>query len=128
MAWDDNYFNTSADYGATWLSQPIRISNAGGLENQIICDQNGRVYVAWRTSEVRFNFSTDYRNTWQTTDRIISNSGAVPCGISMDSDNDCHLYIAWHDGRNDPQSPDIYFNSTSDYGNTWGASDIRLNT
>ena len=128
VAWDDNYFNTSADYGTTWLSQPIRISNAGGLENQIICDQNGRVYMAWRTSEVRFNFSTDYGNTWQSTDRIISNAGAIPYGISMDTDDNGHIYIAWHDGRNNPESPDIYFNSSSDYGNTWGASDIRLNT
>jgi PKD repeat protein/nitrous oxidase accessory protein NosD len=128
VAWDDNYFNTSADYGATWLPQSIRISNAGGLENQLICDQNGHVYTAWRSSQVRFNFSLDYGNTWQAADRIISSAGAVPCGISMDTDNSGHVYVTWHDGRNNPGSPDIYFNSSSDSGNTWGATDIKLNT
>ena len=130
VAWDDNYFNVSADNGATWLTQASRISTAGGIENQLACDQNGHVYVAWRkgTSEVLFNYSLDGGNTWQPIDRRISNAGAIPYGLSLTSDENGHVYCVWHDGRNNATSPDIYFNSSSDYGNTWGASDIMLNT
>jgi hypothetical protein len=129
-AWNNNYFNTSSDYGVNWLSDAINISTSGGTETQLTCDQNGHVYIAWitLTPEVLFNYSVDHGTTWQATDRIVSSAGAIPTGLSSDSDENGHVYIAWHDGRNNPDSPDIYFNSSSDSGNTWGVSDIRLNT
>jgi PKD repeat protein len=128
VAWNDNYFNTSADYGVNWLTQPIRISNSGGSGTRLICDQNGHVYVAWKTSDVLFNFSSDFGATWQATDRIVSSSGSVPYALSLDNDGSGHVYVTWDDGRSDVNSPDVYFNSSSDYGNTWGSSDIKLNT
>jgi PKD repeat protein len=128
VAWNDNYFNTSADYGVHWLTQPIRISNSGGSGTRLVCDQNGHVYTAWKTSDVLFNFSSDFGITWQNTDRIVSGSGALPYALSLDSDENGHVYVTWHDGRNNPNSPDIYFNASSDFGNTWGVSDIKLNT
>lgn len=130
VAWDDNYFNTSADHGQTWLLQAIRISTAGGIntQTQLSCDENGHVYIVWRTSDVLFNYSLDYGNTWQSSDRRISNSGAIPYGLSLANDENGNIYVAWHDGRNNPNSPDIYFNSSSDHGNTWGSTDMRLNT
>ena len=45
---------------------------------------------------------------------------------SITSDNTGHVYVAWREYRNG--SGDIYFNYSSDYGATWQASDIRLNT
>jgi PKD repeat protein len=128
VAWDDNYFDTSSDYGANWLAEPIRISNSGGIGTRLTCDQNGHVYIAWKTSDVLFNFSSNFGTTWQTTDRIVSSAGAIPYALSLDSDGNGHVYVAWHDGRNNPNSPDIYFNSSSDSGNTWGGTDIKLNT
>jgi hypothetical protein len=130
-AWNDNYFNTSNDYGATWLAQARRISTIGGEETQLTCDQNGHVYATWRlgTTDVLFNYSIDYGATWQSMDRIISNAGAKPYGgLSLDNDESGHVYVAWHDGRTNTDYPDVYFNSSSDYGNTWRTSDIRLNT
>ena len=127
VAWDDNYFNTSADYGATWLTQPTHISPSGGIGTQLTCDQNGHVYVAWRSSDVLFNYSSDYGITWQSSDIIISDSDALPYFLSLDSDENGNVFVAWHDGRNNPDSPDIYFNSSSNYGNTWGAADLMLN-
>ena len=128
VAWDNNYFNTSSDYGVTWLTQAVRISTSGGNGTQLFCDQNGHVYVAWITSEVLFNYSSDYGNTWQSIDRIVSNAGAIPYGLSMSADQSGHIYCSWHDGRNSQNSPDVYFNSASDYGNTWEASDTMLST
>lgn len=130
VAWDDNYFNTSADYGATWLTQAIRISTSGGADSQLSCSQNGTVYVAWRrgTSEILFNYSLNFGNTWQVSDRRISNTNAIPYSLSVSSDENGYVYCVWHDGRNNTSSPDIYFNSSADYGNTWNASDIKLNT
>ncbi len=42
------------------------------------------------------------------------------------SDNSGHVYVTWRDDRNG--KGDIYFNYSSDYGATWQASDIRLDT
>ena len=128
VAWDDNYFSTSANYGATWLAQPIQISNSGGIGTQLTCDQNSHVYIAWRASDILFNYSLNNGSTWEYTDRILSSTGSIPNGISLKSDENGQVYVAWHDGRNNPNSPDIYFNFSSDYGNTWEASDIKLNT
>lgn len=130
VAWNNNLFNTSADYGATWLSQAIRISTVGGEETQLTCDQSGRVYVAWLlgTTDVLFNYSLDYGNTWQTLNRRISNTGALPYSISLTVDETGNVYCAWHDGRTNANSPDVYFNSSSDNGNTWQTSDLKINT
>jgi len=132
-AWNDGYFNTSSDNGATWLSQAKRISTLGGEETQLTCDQTGNVYVAWRlgTTDVLFNYSFDHgnTNTWLFNDLIISSPNAIPSGaLSLDSDESGHVYCAWHDERNNASSPDVYFNSSLDHGNTWGASDTILNT
>lgn len=130
VAWNDNYFNTSANYGVSWLSQAKRISTAGGEDTQLLCDQNNGVYVVWRlgTTNVLFNYSTNAGDTWQSPDRIISSSGAIPSGgLSLTSDEGGRISCAWHDTRNNPNSPDVYFNSSSDGGNTWG-SDTVLNT
>jgi PKD repeat protein len=130
VAWNNNLFNISSDYGATWLSQAKRISTVGGEETQLTCDQSGRIYVAWLsgTTDVLFNYSLDNGNTWQPSNRKISNSGALPYGISLTNDETGNVYCVWHDGRTNPDSPDIYFNSSSDYGNTWQVSDIKINT
>ena len=130
VAWNNNLFNTSADYGATWLSQATRISTVGGEETQLTSDQSGRVYVAWLhgTTDVLFNYSLDYGSTWQSSNRRISNTGALPYSISLTTDETGNVYCSWHDGRTNPNSPDVYFNSSSDYGNTWQASDIKINT
>jgi PKD repeat protein len=129
-AWNNNLFNTSADYGATWLSQALRISTVGGEETQLTSDQSGRVYAAWLfgTTDVLFNYSLDYGATWQSSNRRISNTGALPYSISLTSDESGNVFCAWHDGRTNPDSPDVYFNSSSDYGNTWQAADLKLNT
>jgi chitodextrinase len=42
------------------------------------------------------------------------------------SDNSGHVYVTWRDKRNG--KGDIYFNYSSDYGATWQADDIRLDT
>ena len=42
------------------------------------------------------------------------------------SDTNGNIYVTWRDQRNGPG--DIYFNYSSDYGATWQASDIRLDT
>jgi PKD repeat protein len=130
VAWNNNLFNTSANYGATWLSQAMRISTVGGEETQLTCDQSGRVYIAWLfgTTDVFFNYSLDYGNTWQSSNREISNTGTLPYSISLTSDETGNIYCAWHDGRTDPNSPDVYFNSSSDNGNTWQTPDLKINT
>ena len=130
VAWNNNFFNTSADYGATWLSQAKRISTVGGVETQLTCDQGGRVYVAWLlgTTDVLFNYSLNNGSTWQSSNRRISNTGSLPYSISLTSDETGNVYCAWHDGRTTANLPDVYFNSSSDYGNTWQTSDIKINT
>jgi len=44
----------------------------------------------------------------------------------MSSDGSGHVYVTWEDFRNGLW--DIYFNYSCDYGATWKASGIRLDT
>ena len=46
----------------------------------------------------------------------------------ISSDENGHVYATWSDKRRNSQLPDIYFNYSNDYGMTWQANDIRLNT
>ena len=143
----DVYFNYSSDYGKTWQKNDIRLNtsdaSSGGnsLDDpvntldpdlQISSDSNGNVYVIWTDyrngrANIYFNYSSDYGITWQKNDiRLDAGVGANP---QISSDASGHVYVTWHGGRKGFfGAADIYFNYSSDYGKTWQAEAIRLDT
>ncbi|MBI5116585.1 exo-alpha-sialidase [Candidatus Poribacteria bacterium] len=135
---NDIYFNRSADYGATWLPDDVRLDTtapgASSSYNQVVtCDSSGNVYVAWDDRrnidiDIYFNRSTDYGATWLPNDIRIDTSAADTWStrpqISCDSFG--HVYVTWLDYRNG--QTDIYFNCSADHGATWLPSDLRLDT
>ena len=138
----DIYFNYSDDYGETWLANDIRLDtgDAPGANysshQQISSDENGHVYVTWMDHrnghlDIYFNYSSDYGKTWQINDIRLDTGDAPGANQSslpqISSDSNGHVYVTWHDERNG-YSADIYLNYSDDYGMTWLANDIRLDT
>lgn len=130
------YFNHSSNYGADWHSD-IRLSTTNGPETpfaehpQVSCDTNGNVYVTWRDNrnnswDIYFDRSTDYGTNWLSDDMRLD-SGTGTSGFPQITCNDQgSVYVVWDDYRNG--QGDIYLNSSQDYGATWQAQDIRLDS
>jgi len=139
----DIYFNYSCNYGATWQSSGIRLDTGGtpgGSHSrwpELSCDDSGHVYVTWGDDQngsavwdLYFNYSSDYGETWQASG-VRLDTGDTPGASNslypnIGSDGDGNVYVTWEDYRNG--SPDVYFNYSNDYGATWPASDIRVDT
>ncbi len=137
----DIYFNYSSDYGETWQASDIRLDTgdtAGANYSrfpEITCDNSGNVYVTWDdrrngSYDVYFNYSSDYGATWQASDIRLDTGDTAGASHSLypqiNCDNSGHVYVTWDDRRNG--NWDIFLNYSSDYGATWQASDIRLDT
>jgi len=101
---------------------------------KVNCDNNGNVYAMWYDSRsdsyrIYFNCSRDNGVTWKDDADILNTNQP---GTSqrynpyMASDELGNVFVAWKDNRND--SGDIYFNYSRDYGDSWGANDVRLDT
>ncbi|GJQ59530.1 MAG: tandem-95 repeat protein [Candidatus Scalindua sp. AMX11] len=132
----DIYLNYSADYGATWQTSAIRLDTGdapganGSLYPEISSDESGHVYVSWTDYRngkggIYFNYSADYGVTWQENDIRLDTGVALGArNPEISSDGNGHVYVTWSDSR--AGNSDIFFNSSSDYGETWQASAIRL--
>jgi hypothetical protein len=122
-----------------WLPTDIRLDTgdtpgANDSWGANISSSGSNVYAVWtdyRNGEpdIYFNYSTDDGLTWQVTD-IRLDTGDTPganssrgCWVSSSASN---VYVAWRDSRNGKD--DIYFNYSTDYGETWQTMDIRLDT
>jgi len=135
----DIYFNYSNNYGLTWQENDIRINtnNAGTLSSEIphiSNDENGNVYITWGArragdADIYFNYSNDFGQTWLQNDMRINRNAAAESYSNVprvSNDEQGHVYVVWYDNRNGEL--DVYFNYSHDYGLTWNASDIRLDT
>ncbi len=115
----------------------------------ISTDEKGNVYVAWNDSRNRpdesaypgiyFNVSHTHGASWREKSVRID---SAPVGFYetaspvMSSDTNGSVYIAWADTAGRPErgdefagdgTYDVYFNVSRNQGNTWGASDKRIN-
>ncbi len=131
------YFNYSEDYGVTWQASDIRLttgeapSSKSSYDPRISSDDNGHVYVTWEGSRdgryhIYFKYSEDYGVTWQSGDTRLNTGANYLKSSQISSDEKGHVYVTWEDYRD--SNPDIYFNYSNDYGVTWQANDIRLDT
>ena len=126
---------SSTDRGLNWSStaipihsQEARVSTSSDF--QICGDDNGYLYGAWvdirndLRGDVYFNYSSDHGQTWQEQD-IRINTG--PSGVSnprIVCNSQGYVYIVWVDSRT--SSGGIYINYSSDHGQTWNQTDLRL--
>ncbi len=129
------YFNSSKDGGDTWQASDVRLnSNVGGALNTtypcIVCDGDN-VYVTWPDNrngqrDIYFNRSADGGDTWLAADVRLDTdtAGAALSDYPTIACNASNVYVTWSDARNG--DADVYFNSSSDGGATWRASDIRI--
>lgn len=137
---DDIYFNYSWDYGVTWQTNDIRINTTpAGTEYahdpQIHCDEYGHVYVVWLDGRgISFNYSSDYGTNWLADDKRVKETipGRVMRYPEMGCDSKGHIYVIWQEvcncGIGRCGNWEIYFNYSLDYGVSWPAETIRLDT
>jgi hypothetical protein len=136
--WEDGRFTHTSDAGLTWPPQDLRINGWNG--NYPRCampvsanDQNGNVYVVWYSTkdqpltynEIFVNHSADFGATWGNDTRIDSApSPTSEWSPQVKCDQAGHVYALWGSSAR----KQIRFNCSSDYGVTWRASDIRVDT
>jgi hypothetical protein len=94
-----------------------------------------RVYVVWEdnraagglTHDIYFNRSLDGGKNWLASDvRLDDAPGTVYSATAAIASNVDHVFVAWSDLRDFPQSASIYFNRSLDAGTTWLPTNLRL--
>lgn len=101
---------------------------------QVECS-SGHVYSVWvdgrnsaSNGDIYFNRSADNGLTWGTDVRL--NTGALAGAALVQTPRIAadlnFVYVVWEDRRNG--SPDIYYNYSADFGATWLAAAVRLDT
>lgn len=135
----DIYANHSLNYGVSWQANDYQLSthnpgSGNSYSPDIDCNENGNIYVTWYDNrngnyDIYFSHSTNYGMSWDSANIRLDTDGAGSYSSyhpKISSDSGGHVYVTWRDYRNG--GTDIYFNRSGDYGNTWMAADIRLNT
>ncbi len=135
--------NSSEDLYMTYISDPDgyfdkRVDNGkspggptGAPSNYPTIERNGNyVYVAWEDyrnggtgPDIYFNRSTDNGQSWQLPDIGPLDNTDVPGANASQrvelSSSGSYVYAVWHDYRSPAGFVDVYFNYSSDNGQTW---------
>lgn len=126
--------DTAVPLGIALDDVMVDMGAGGSYTPEITGDDSGNVYVVWSdnrnngTYDIYFNRSGDSGKNWPTSDIRLntdptgsysSNNARISCN------NNGHVYVVWSDNRHG--KPDIYFNSSTDYGASW-RGDIRLDS
>lgn len=128
------FANDSRDSGANWNAMDVNAAPgaADSFNIQVVAD-GLNVTVVWealfsnRSRHIDVAVSRDGGRSWPTFLRVDhAPSTAVASLPSLAMGAPGEIYVAWRDNRNG--STDIYFNRSLDYGVTWLASDLRLDT
>jgi hypothetical protein len=129
------YLNRSADHGATWLPEDVKLSSemaSGGRVMQawpqIRSDAQGHVYVVWFDTRdsggsIYFRASDDFGRTWREERRLKGAGGDVEGPMQLAATDQGHLYVAWADNREGEYG--IYLVASTDHGRTW-TEGVRL--
>jgi hypothetical protein len=132
------WMNFSKNGGATWRPHDIRVDHAatGYAQAPQLCGSGDDLYVVWSDdrsgglTDIYFNRSSNGGHSWMRSDvRLNTNpAGTADARLQSIACSGSHVYCAWQDTRVTGESFDIFFNSSSDGGQTWGVSDHRLET
>lgn len=129
--------SVSADAGASWLADDIRLDTDGAGAGQSLdprlCAEGDEVYAVWRDQrdgrdDVYFNRSLDAGATWLGSDRRLGErlpgiDTAFDPGIACRAGRLC---ATWRDDRNGRF--DVFLTHSPDRGDTWLSADLRMDT
>jgi hypothetical protein len=134
----DIYFNYSSNFGVTWRKSPARLDgdplgSADSLYPRIAA-VNRRVYVVWQDdrngkADIYFTYSTTAGKGWISVAFRLDRGSPAGAADSLNPKIAAYqkgCYVTWEDYRG--TNADIYFNYSQNRGQTWQASDIRLDT
>jgi hypothetical protein len=138
----DIYMSHSADWGATWSAEAIRVdSDTAGVAsslNPVVMATGGGAGIAWQDNrlggnDILFRFSPDGGASWVASEvRLDTDPGGSaqslnPIITAVNND----FIVAWMEYRNDGKGEgnnDIFYNFSSDAGASWSNSDLRINS
>jgi hypothetical protein len=145
VVWEDHrngrfdiYYNTSSDYGSSWLSNSVRVdisrdSDIGDSTNpQIACSQGHNVHVVWEDSRTGrkdiFYRNARYAGVTYNQDIKLDRADdplrwATFPQVSIDKNG--YVYVTWQANRGGG-SQEIYFRSSTNEGFDWNYNDIRV--
>ncbi|GAB4365264.1 MAG: hypothetical protein Kow00128_07630 [Deltaproteobacteria bacterium] len=125
LAWNDDrsgkrevYLITSADGGATWDNQAVRIHSDTPGEKQdpyLLVRPDGTAFVTWWDTrddggDIYFAYSLDGGKTWRNETRVNSDPTGVPQYYgTIALDDGGNIYIVWEDYRYDGSNGEVYF-------------------
>ena len=116
-----------------YFSSLTTISKAAGRKPKIAADGKGRVVVVWedisgKLIDLYASYSINNGSSWGSAVRVDNDAPLV----NGDSTNPMIVYrpgnkvmVVWEDTNRGKR--DIYFNSSADFGKTWGAAAVRVN-
>ncbi|MBI5194524.1 MAG: hypothetical protein HZA08_13955 [Nitrospirae bacterium] len=148
-------FNKPSDFIEYYQTPDVRINTGidAGLFSAtspaISSDNNNNVYISWNDSRnkpedkiykgIYFNVSHNNGNSWKPSATRIDTAGVAGfltySAPVMSSDSYGDVYIAWTDNAGRPLlgelyspdgTPDVYFNYSNNFGETWGKEDQRI--
>ncbi|MFH1436819.1 MAG: sialidase family protein, partial [Pseudomonadota bacterium] len=122
----------------TWSSPDERIDAGSQIDSygvDMAADASGYVYVVYedlqadRSRHVFLARSTDSGASWDSPAQIDHNTAPAPAiagepHVAVDGSGG--VFVAWRDNRHGNGA--IYFNTSIDRGDSWQASDTRLDT
>ncbi len=127
--------NRSADFGQSWLSEPVTIRDLPGSEGHnigslsLVADAAGHVYLAWEEphpdgSDIYITRSDDSGTTWPYPPiRLNSTSPSVVTiarQLRLATGPTGTLYAAWTERVSEARKR-IAFRQSTDFGSHWGS-------
>lgn len=133
------YVNRSSDYGGSYQTADVRVDRASAAGTatagaSICTDGAGSVYVMFPdtregATKMFMAVSRDYAATFAPAARIGSAAqSAVVSGGGLKCDHKGNVYVAWSDERGLAGTTDLYFQHSADYGSTWLAADVQIDS
>jgi hypothetical protein len=124
-------YRKSADNGATWSSTVQVGDGSGGQGANVASGTNGDIYVVWLDGGIFFDVSTDGGVSFGT-DRELDSfwqnehySFPFVCVDYSEKPSRGNIYIAYTKGNEG--SDDVFFQRSTDGGNTWLDAPVRVN-